>query len=44
MTWKTATCNDSPNAWLGEAEGIDPGDRGLQALAQGMTGACTQAQ
>jgi hypothetical protein len=44
MTWKTATCNDSPDAWLGEAEGIDPGGSGLQALAMGMTRACTQPQ
>ena len=44
MNWKTATCNDSPDAWQGEAEGIDLAGSGLHALAKGMTGVCTQAQ
>ncbi len=40
MIWKTASCNDSPEAWLGEAEGVDPAGCGLRALATGMTRAC----
>ena len=40
MNWKTASCHDSPEAWLGEAEGVDPAGCGLHALATGMTRAC----
>lgn len=40
MNWKTASCHDSPEAWLGEADGIDPEGSGLRAQAMDMTRAC----
>lgn len=44
MTWKTASCNDCPDAWLGDAEGIELGRSGLHALATGMASVCADTQ
>ncbi|MGI9218016.1 MAG: hypothetical protein ACR2JA_13590 [Hydrogenophaga sp.] len=37
MSWKTATCNDNPDAWLGDADGVELDGCGLRALGMGLT-------
>jgi hypothetical protein len=40
MTWKTASCDDRPHLWQGEADGVELEGCGLRSLALGMTRNC----
>lgn len=44
MNWKTAVCDDRPQTWLGDAEGVALDASGLRSLAVGMTRHCAGAR
>ena len=44
MTWKTATCDNRPAAWLGDAPGVDLEGSGLRDRVACVAGHCADAR